>query len=69
MIATVISCLRHLVALAEQRDAGSLCFFDLGCGDQELLEEYNSGKAERILCSVQAARTPVYRGMHVEAFT
>jgi hypothetical protein len=25
--------------LAEQRDAGSLCFFDLGCEDQELVEK------------------------------
>ena len=55
--------------LAKQRDAGSLSFFDLGCKDQELVEKYDGGKAERILCSLQAARSPVYRGTHVEAFT
>jgi hypothetical protein len=55
--------------LAKQRDAGSLSFFDLGCKDQELVEKYDGGKAERILCSLQAARSPVYRGTHVQAFT
>ena len=55
--------------LAEQRDAGSLCFFDLSCEDQDRVENYDSGKAEKILCSLQAAKSPVYRGTHVEAST
>jgi hypothetical protein len=55
--------------LAEQRDDNSLFFFDLSREDQELVEKYDSGKAERILCDLQAQRSPVYRGTHVEAFT
>ena len=55
--------------LAEQRDDNSLFFFDLSREDQELVEKYDSGKAERLLCDLQAQRSPVYRGTHVEAFT
>ena len=55
--------------LAEQRDDMSLCFYDLESEDQDLLLKYDSGKLERIVRSLQAARTPVYRGTHVEAFT
>ena len=55
--------------LAEQRDAGSLEYFDLSCEDQDRVENYDCGRAEKILCSLQAAKSPVYRGTHVEAST
>ena len=55
--------------LAEQRDAGSLSYFDLSWKAQELVEKYDSGNAERTLRSLEAARSPVYRGTHVEAST
>jgi hypothetical protein len=47
----------------------SLCFFDLDLEDQDLVAKYDSGKAERILRDLQAEKSPVYRGTHVEAFT
>ena len=56
-------------SLAKRRDAGSLSYFDLSWKDQELVEKYDSGKAERSLRSLEAARSPVYRGTHVEAST
>ena len=56
-------------SLAEQRDHMSLCFFDLDREDQDLVAKYDSGKAERILRDLQAEKSPVYRGTHVEAFT
>ena len=55
--------------LAEQRDDMSLCFYDLDLEDQNLITKYDSGKAERILRDLQAEKSPVYRGTHVEAFT
>ena len=54
--------------LAEQRDDKSLSFFELSRGDQDLVETYDSGKAERTLSKLQAEMTPVYRGTHVEVF-
>ena len=56
-------------SLAKRRDAGSLNYFDLSWKDRELVEKYDSGKAERSLRSLEAARSPVYRGTHGEAST
>ena len=53
--------------LAEQRDEGIVDYYDLSCEDQELLEAYDTGKAQKKLRSLEAARSPVYRGTHVEA--
>jgi hypothetical protein len=55
--------------LARQRDVGSLSYFDLSLNDQKLVVEYDTRKAERTLSSLAAARSPIYRGTHVEAST
>jgi hypothetical protein len=53
--------------LAEQRDEGICDYYDLSSKDQELVHEYDTGKAQKTLRSLEAARSPVYRGTHVEA--
>ena len=53
--------------LAEQRDEGIVDYNDLSSKDQELVHEYDTGKAQKTLRSLEAARSPVYRGTHVEA--
>ena len=53
--------------LAEQHDDGNLDYYDLSYEDQELVEEYDTGRAETTLRSLEAAISPVYRGTRVEA--
>ena len=55
--------------LAEQRDDGSISWDELTYVEQDLLEQYDTGKAARIVSELQAQRSPIYRGTHVEAFT
>ena len=55
--------------LAEQRDAGHIEYLDLNWQDQELVENYDTGKAKKILTALEDARSPIYRGMRIEAST
>ena len=55
--------------LAEQSDEDSLDYYELSPEDQELVEEYDTGRAEATSHSLEAGRSAVYRGTHVEAST
>lgn len=54
--------------LAEQRDEDNLDGYNLRPEDQELVHKYDTGKPDKTLRSLEAARSLVYRGTHVEAF-
>ena len=53
--------------LAEQRDDDNIDYYDLSSEDQELVHKYDTGKAGKTLRSLEAARSPVCCGTHVEA--
>ena len=57
----------HLIDLAEQHDEGIVDYCDLSSENQELLEAYDTGEAQRKLRFLEAARSPDYGGTDVEA--
>ena len=54
--------------LAEQRDEDYLDFHNISPEDQEPVHKHDTGKAEKTLRSLEAVRSPIYRGTHVKAF-